>query len=362
MNEEEVVKLFLKNGFQISKNALPLILENPEQILSELKKIKPRPFIISEQHVKNIQKPVKIKPAEIKIIKEYKQEQKPLSVKDYVDHFLSRYEELKKIISKKMETERLISINKIATQTMMCSIIGIVREKNKSNILVEDPTGEVYVFFDDSLKEKLDEISLDDVIGVTIKKIKDKYYAKTLTFPDISSKREISKAENDMILAVVSTPPNIDDIKYKNLISILSSTENLSSVIFFDETTNEKITNDLSKFSIITPKTNPSLIQIDNIKILLLPRSFFETLTFDSHTSDTITQIMKRRHLSPPFIPNSLIEHDDYILTEIPDLVISNLNETINKNYKGTTILSNSDPHKIFLINLKTREVVEKTI
>ena len=38
MNEEEIVKLFLKNGFQVSKNALSLILENPEQILSELKK------------------------------------------------------------------------------------------------------------------------------------------------------------------------------------------------------------------------------------------------------------------------------------------------------------------------------------
>jgi DNA polymerase II small subunit/DNA polymerase delta subunit B len=324
--------------------------------------MKPRPFIISEQQVKNIQKPVKMKPAEIKTIKEYTFEKRPLSVKDYVDHFLSRYEELKKIISKKMETERLTSINKIATQTMMCSIIGVVREKNKNNILIEDTTGELYVFFDDSLKEKLDEITLDDVIGINIKKIKDKYHAKTLTFPDITSNREINKTENDMILAIISDPSSLDDVKYKNLISTLSSTENLSSVLLFDDTRNEKITNDFSKFNPINPKTNPSLIQIDKIKILVLPRSFFETLTFDSHISDSITQILKRRHLSPTFVPESHIGHDDFILTEIPDLVISNLNEIINKNYKGTTILSNSDPHKIFLINLKTRDVTEKTI
>jgi len=362
MNEEEVVKLFLKNGFQISKNALSLILENPEQILSELKKMKPRPFIISEQHLKNIQKPVKMKPTEIKIIKEFKLEKRPVSVKDYVDHFISHYEELKKIISKKMETERLISINKIATQTMMCSIIGVVREKNKNNILVEDPTGEVYVFFDDNLKEKFDEIALDDVIGVAIKKIKDKYYAKNLIFPDISSNREINRTESDMVLAVVSNPSNLGDTRYKNLISTLCSAENLSAILFFDETKSEKITYDLSKFSPIPHKPNPSLVQIDNIKILVLPKIFFETLTFNSNITDPITQILKRRHLSPSLISKNHTGHEDFVLTEIPDIVISNLGVTINKNYKGTTIVSNSDPNKIFLINLKTREVVERTI
>jgi len=360
MNEEEVVRLFLQNGFQISKNALPLVLENPEQILSELKRMKPRPFIISEQHIKNIQTPVKIKPVEIKIIKEFKQEKRPVSVKDYIDHFLSLYEEIKKIISKKMETERLISINKIATQTMMFSIIGIVGEKNRNNILIEDPTGEVYVFFEDDLKEKLEEIVIDDVIGVRIKKIKDKYYAKAVVFPDISPNRDVNKTENDMVLVVVSTPSNLDDIKYKNLISTLSSIENLSSIVFFDEKIDEKITHDFSKFSPITPNSNPLFFQIDNIKILVLPKKFFEILTFNFKAFDPITSILKRRHL---FASLSYKPHvDNFILTEIPDIVISNLDETMNKNYKGTTILSNSNSNKIFLINLKSREVTEKTI
>jgi DNA polymerase II small subunit/DNA polymerase delta subunit B len=361
MNEEEVVRLFLRNGFQISKSALPLALEDPEQILFELKKMKPRPFIISEQHIKNIQKTPKIKPVEIKIIKEYKQEKRSASVKDYADHFLSRYEKIKNIISKKMEGERLISINKIATQTMMFSIIGVVSENN-NNILIEDPTGEVYVFFEDNLKEKLSEINLDDVIGLTVKKNKDKYYAKTVVFPDISSNREIGKTENNMILAVVSNPSTLNDTKYKNLISTLSSTENLSSVVFFDEIKNEKLTNDFSAFNPITPETNPSLFQINNIKILVLPKKFFETLTFGLKTSDPITPILKKRHLFTQFSPKTHIGPDDMVLTEPPDIIISNLDETTNKNYKGTTIISNSNPNKIFLINLRTREVIEKTI
>jgi DNA polymerase II small subunit/DNA polymerase delta subunit B len=362
MNEEEVVRLFLQNGFQISRNALPLVLENPENILSELKRMKPRPFIISEQHIRNIQKPVKIKPVEIKIIKEYTQEKRPVFVKDYVDHFLSRYEELKKIISKKMGDERLISINKIATQTMMFSVIGVVREKSRNNILVEDSTGEVYVFFEDNLKEKLEEIILDDVIGLTVKKIKEKYYAKTVVFPDIPPSREINKTEKEMILTVVWNPSKLDDKKYNDLISTLSSTENLSSLVFFDESKNEKITHDFSKFNPIIPRANPSLFQIDVIKILFLPKNFFETLTFDFKTSNQITLMLKKRHLSSTFLPKIHVGHDDFVLTEIPDIIISNLYETTNKNYKGTTIVSNSNPNKIFLINLKTREVTEKTI
>lgn len=361
MNEEEVVRLFLQNGFQISRNALPLVLENPEQILSELKKMKPRPFIISEQHLKNIQKTVKIKPVEIKRIKEYKQYKKPVSVKDYVNHFISRYEELKKIISKKMTDEKLTSINKIATQTTTFSIIGVVREKGNSNILIEDPTGEVYVFFDD-LKEKLDEITLDDVIGVVIKKLKEKYYAKNVIFPDVSSNREINKTEENMILAVVSNPSNLDGSKYNNLISTLSSIENLSSVIFLDNNVNEKLTNDFSGFNPITTNATPSLFQIENIQILLLPKKFFETLTFDFKTSDPITPILKKRHVASSFILNTHTSHDEFVLTEVPDIIISNFDENINKNYKGTTIISNSNPTKTFLINLKTREVIEKSL
>jgi DNA polymerase II small subunit/DNA polymerase delta subunit B len=296
----------------------------------------------------------------VKILKEFTFTKTPMSVEDYVVELSSRYEKIKSLLLKQMSPKQLVSINKIGPQTTNFSIIGLVREKNNDSILVEDPTGEVCVFFDDTLKEKFNEILLDDVIGVTIKKIKEKFYARAITFPDISSNREINKTENDSVLAVVSCPSNLDEIKYKNLTSTLSSIENLSHVIFFDDIVNEKITHDFSKFNPIIPKSNPSLFQIDNIKILVLPKLFFETLTFDFKVTDPITLILKKRHLFPAFFPKMHICDD--ILTEIPDIIISNLNETMNKNYKGTTILSNANPSKTFLINLRTREVIEKTI
>ena len=54
MNEKEIINLFLKNGFQISHNTLELIKKKPDFLLSEVKKLKPRPFIITEKHIKKI--------------------------------------------------------------------------------------------------------------------------------------------------------------------------------------------------------------------------------------------------------------------------------------------------------------------
>lgn len=361
MDEQEIVRLFLKEGFQISNNALPLVLENPEKILSELKKLKPRPFVISEKHIKCLQEKTKKKAPTIKIIKEYKYNKKPIRVEDYVEHFLSRYVKIKEILSKRMETEKLISINKTAQMTAF-SIMGVVREKTENNILIEDSTGELYVFFNDDLKEKLNEIFLDDVIGVVVKKLKDKYYAKKILFPDIPANREINKSEEELILAIVSYPDELDETKYKNLISILT-TQNISSSIIFLNTLNDKILNDLSPFNPInmTPQSNPTLLQIENIKTLLIPKDFFGTLTFPD-SENILSSILKRRHIFTTFCLQAHIGCDDFVLEEIPDIMISNFKNTKNKNYKGTTIINNSDPSKFFLINLKTREVFEKKI
>ena len=68
--------------------------------------------------------------------------------------------------------------------------------------------------------------------------------------------------------------------------------------------------------------------------------------------------MLKRREL---IVGNRQIYniHDDFILDEIPDIVVSDFGRSIQLNYKGTTIISNSNPQKVFTVNLKTREVEE---
>ena len=180
-SEEEVVRLFLKNGYQISKRALPLISFNPEEIISYLQKLKPMPFLITEKHVKKILgERVKSKP-KIEKLEELIPFKKPIKIEDYVKHLHSRYEKTRAILSKHMDKEKLISINKISQQIIF-SIIGIVREKGDSNLLMEDISGEVHVYFDEPLKKRLEEICLDDVIGIRCKKIRDKIFARNVIF------------------------------------------------------------------------------------------------------------------------------------------------------------------------------------
>jgi hypothetical protein len=87
-------------------------------------------------------------------------------------------------------------------------------------------------------------------------------------------------------------------------------------------------------------------------------RSFFSTLTFGAE--DIPISILKRRHIFSAFYPEIHVGSDDFVLSEIPDIFVSNFG-TVNKNYKGTTIIFNSDSSRLFLIDLKTREVKEKS-
>lgn len=104
MDEENIIKLFLKNGFQLSKKTLPLVESDPEFVVAELNKLIPRPFFVTEEHIKNIlMDTAKFKP---KTIKEYKKTRKDISIDDYVSCMFSYYEKIKNIILEKMKIGR----------------------------------------------------------------------------------------------------------------------------------------------------------------------------------------------------------------------------------------------------------------
>jgi len=352
MLKEEVIRLFIKNGYQLSKTALPLVLSDPEQIILELGKLKPRPLFVTEKHIKGLS--VERTTNKPKILKEYKIINKELKIEDYVKNLHSLYEKIRDILSKRMDKEKLISINKISEQKTF-SIIGIVREKRENNILVEDPSGETSIFFDGLMKETLEEICLDDVVGIRCKKIKDKTFARSIIYPDILSSRKITKTEDDIEVIVVSNPSSLSPQRYQKLLETIPGVKKLSTVFLFNETINEKLLEDFSGFNPvnISQNSNPTLFQINGVKILTLPRYFFKKLPDKANSINFMVSILKRR---------SLFTNYSFILDEIPDIVISNLEESGYKNYKGTSTISNSDPDKVFLVNLKTREVKEMMI
>ena len=100
-----------------------------------------------------------------------------------------------------MTPKKLMSINKITPRITAFSIIGLVREKKDDSILIEDPTGESNLYFDESMKSELKNIFLDDIICVQCKKIKEKNHAIKIFYPDILSSRKISKTNDDIQIA-----------------------------------------------------------------------------------------------------------------------------------------------------------------
>jgi len=361
MNEEEIIRLFLKNGFQISKIALKLASDNPQKIISELKKIKPRPFIITEHHIKKILGNISGRQVDLNVIKEYTSKYTPTNVDNYVKSLSVRYEKIRSLLLKQMAPKKLVSINKINPRTTTFSIIGMVREKNDNSILVEDPTGESNLYFEENMMGAFKNILLDDVIGLRCERIKEKYYVKEVIYPDILASREINKTNDEIQIAIACVPSGSSAAIHKKLMDSLTSLEKISTLFLFShfEIPTDGIPADF-KLIQIHPNAAPKLFQLDKIKILAIPSSFFENFNTAS-APEVFISVLKRRELLTPF-PLIVNTHEDFILDETPDIVISDFGEAFHQNYKGTTLISNSNSQKVFFVNLKTREVHETQI
>lgn len=360
-SEEEVIRLFLKNGYQLSKGALPLVLHNPHKILEDVSKLRPRPFIITEEHVKKIFTSSKKPKPEIIVLKRYEILKKQIKIKDYIKNFQTRYEKIKNILTERMRGENIISINKIPPYVSTFSVIGIVRRRGQNNILIEDPSGEATINFDTDIGKKLDEIKVDDVIGFTCKKMKENLIAKNIYFPETPSSREINKADEGIKVAFLFDPPSLEKKQQKKLYDILNKDELLSSVFVFKTSSIKKEEHPKLNLIEITKDSAPTLFQIDKIKILVLQKKFF-SLSKEVEPLNFIISILRHRNLIRSFDPKIHIGDNNFVLDEPPDIIVSDFEGGFYKNFKGTTIVLNSDPTKLFLINLKTREVIEKSL
>jgi len=358
MNEEDIVGAFLENGFQISRGALRMISEDPRAIIFELKKINPRPFIITEQHIKKVLENISNKQISIKIIRKYTISQTPVHISDYIKTLSSRYEKIKSLLLKQMAPKKLMSINKITPRTTPFSIIGVIRKKNDNSVLIEDLTGEMTLYFDETTIGELENMLLDDVVGIQCEKIKEKYYVKKLFYPDILSSREINKTEDEMEIAIASIPKKVSSTNQKNFINHLSTSNPLSLFLFSNFSVPPLCASSRLKIIQITPNDPPQLLQLGGIKILVIPKLFFGEALSQTSPLETFISILKRRELFPISSP---VPHayENFVLDETPDIIISDFVESFYQNYKGTTIISNSNPQKIFFVNLKTREARE---
>ncbi len=135
-----------------------------------------------------------------------------LSVQDFTDHFRSRYQQLQHFLVARPELSYgLVSINKLSGQRSRVSVIGIVSEKrvtkNKNIILrVEDLTGSITCLARREIGEvfaKVEELQLDDVVGIKASGNRDLLFVHDVVFPDafLSAK---TRFEEDICIAFLS--------------------------------------------------------------------------------------------------------------------------------------------------------------
>jgi len=345
MDKQELVDLFLKHGFQLSQDSLSTIKNKPEEILSMVEKIKPRPFIVTKKQIEKIIDVCDEKKSEkIVLIKKFKNEKKELGIEDYVNHLIRNYENIKKFLLKNQKLKKIISVNKITNNTKEFSLIVSVRNICRSNLLVEDTTGEINLFFDEKIKNKFDLIEVDDIIGLLCDRKKEKIFINDIIYPGVSITRKINKTKNEIKIFYIYKPSLLSDEEFEKFSDVLKKTRKKDPIFVYGEWEDKERMKNFDNIFLISDSSFPSIFQLQNINILILYKKF----------------------ISKYIIDKRLIKNNDllniFTIDEVPDIILSSEEKTYFKNYKGTTIISNINQKKYFIVNLKTREVEEKKI
>jgi len=338
MEKQEIIRLFLSHGFQLSEGAVKIIEKDPEYFLEEIENFNPRPFIITEQVAKKIVESKKEKNLEVRLLQKTTFRKDVLKPDDFIRKFLEIYEKISKILIENKKLVKLISINKISEKTETFSIIAMVREKNKTNLILEDKTGEIVAFPDENLKDEIETIELDDVLGFVCEN-KDRIYIKEVIFPDIPINRDINTTEKDARLFYFYKPSLLNQDEINKIFEILRNLKKQKFIFIYGGWEDRESTNIFGEVQLIPDEEEMMIFEIGNVTLMSIKEC-------------EIVNVLRKRLLKTS---NQL---DTFVLEKIPDIIFSK-NGTYYKNYKGTTILSLDKKDKYFVVNLKTRDVEE---
>jgi DNA polymerase II small subunit/DNA polymerase delta subunit B len=278
-----------------------------------------------------------------------------------------------------MELINLISINKVSQKTKKFSIVALVKEKNEkeNTILVEDLTGNISL---EGLKEEtFGQIVVDDVAGLVCEKNEEKILVNSVIWPDVPIKREIINSKSEINCLFLPNFINYEKIFEQPQIQKISNL--LIFVVCGLNCDNEKLqelnvnlVKDSNKIFVfdegkphenITSLQNPTLIQIEQVKIFLINGQLYSNLMerYNLKQEDLVINLLRKRHMSPTLtLNNKNYANDPFLLEAVPDIIIiANFGKPLSINYKGTTIIqcgNKSESVVGWLVNLKTRETI----
>ena len=221
MSKQELVSFFFERNYMISPEVLKEIPESFDYKSfldknSSLNKSEHSIILDNEFFKKLMPKVDEIKDniiTKVEIISSYEEKYKKREVKDFVTYFKLRYNSLKKILLKRSELQGAVSIRRVSTKEKgePVSIIGFVvakdQTKNGHYILeLEDPTGTTKVLIsakNEELMPLMDEIVLDEIIGISGSVGENIVFSNKLFFPDMTL-NEYKKCKDDINVVFLS--------------------------------------------------------------------------------------------------------------------------------------------------------------
>jgi DNA polymerase II small subunit/DNA polymerase delta subunit B len=390
MNRKEIISMFLKTGNQLDISALEYFEKNPKDVdifIEKLKTLK-QPPIVTSDFIEGVLGPKQ----RLDIIKRFstKNKKDKISISDYSKIFLDLYNELKSLIIEKVDSTKLVSINKIQKQTDFV-IICMVRSKNPTDqsILVEDLTGQANIFFK---KDEFETLYEDDVVGIECEKSDSDFSAKKIIWPDIPFEKTIPKTKSDVHAIFVSDihldSANFDEGRYNKLIKSIGDEAKIhdqlyvfilggiskrqedidsffrklpqnTSKIFLRSRTDAKTTSNINAMV----SDSPIMVDIRGVTVLLCQGDgLYEYKPILGQSgAEVMVNIIKRRNLMPHITNEHIRVLDPQIIDPVPNIFASgSFHSAESTNYKGMTILTTGDVGSnpvFFSINLKTREI-----
>ncbi len=356
MTSKQIVDELFRKGKLVTPEALELLISGHKPNYT-------KDFIITEKNINSV-----------KIIKTYTFKD-VVTTDDFIFHFNSKYEKVKQIIISR-SGKNFLSLDKLSDNKDDVCVIGIVKnidrqtdEKAALKIEIEDLTGSATVYMNkqtDTNKTSSisDDVELDDVIAVQGADGGKNIYNAKILFPDVPLKQptksygklcfisgigfsevpsknidqafeEIQNRRVDFLFIIGSTK---DTSKLENYISKYCATTHVITI------PSEKYPQKPEQFKLenITSLINPTLIEINGIKILLV--------------SEFKLSALRKRQLKQPKVPTEPI-----VIDEIPDVVACCFPADPQIiNYKATSIINTGSfltTLRPVILDLETRDI-----
>lgn len=341
--KQDIILKFLEKGHLLTEDALEFL-----EVYGESNSSNQNKLMLTQDDFNN----------GVKVLKNITTEH--LSSDKIVNEYQKRYQKLREIIVARYKKD-FTSVKRMQ-KAGESWIVVLVKSVDSKTVEVEDSTASVQL----TMADEIFNLDTDDVVAIRVNSENNTLYCKEVIYPDVPLRqptRGHGKACFISDLNLNEAPQadieaffnwlELEDVEHVFVSGNVGSTEEFSKLVnnhcygkkIFVIPEHRKILGDKYENDKITSLSNPSMVKLNGLNILL--------------TNDFDQSMLKKRYINKG---RNLLA--DLVLDEVPDIVHYGYNEqqqpAIN-NYKSITIVNSGSLLAVFkpiIIHFDSREAI----